>query len=123
MQSLRSRTSHFEFVFNRGDDEGHALIALLAHLKSTRTVGVGPSNGYVRSRPTAVRRRFAYDRDILRAVDGLGGIFPEEASPEPWTGLGDVDIFFVDARGGVLGETVTHEQILITTQDEGHADR
>lgn len=123
MQSLRSRTSHIEFVFNSGEDEGHALIEQLSHLSSTRTVGVGPGNGYARSRPTAVKRRFAYDRDILRAVDGLGGIFPAEASRESWTGLGDVDVVFLDPTGRVLGATVTHEGMLITLPDEEHPGR
>lgn len=123
MQSLRSKTSYIEFVFNGGEDEGHALIGQLAHLESTRTVGVGPGNGYQRSRPTAVKRRFAYDRDILRAVDALGGIFPAQASTESWTGLGDVDVVFLDSMGRVLGATVTHEGMLITTQNVEHPGR
>ena len=115
MQSLRPRISHIKFVFNNGDD-GHALLEHLGHLSSTRTVGVGAGNGYSRPRLTAVKHRFAYDRDILRALERLGGLFPDAASADSWTGLGDVDLVFLDARGNVLGATVTHERMIITPQ-------
>lgn len=113
MQSLRARIAQIELVFNNGDD-GHPLITQLAHLESTRTVGVGPGHGYARQRPTAVKRRYAYDRDIVQALDTLGGFFPDAASTEPWTGLGDVDVVFLDKNGKVLGATVTHEGMIIT---------
>ncbi|TFD66959.1 hypothetical protein [Cryobacterium sp. Hb1] len=122
MQSLRARIAHIELVFNNGDD-GHPLVAQLAHLESTRTVGVKPGNGYARQRLTAVKRRFAYDREIIQALDGLGGFFPDVASTEPWTELGDVDVVFLDKHGEVLGATVTHEGMVITPDDDERLDR
>ncbi len=112
MQSLRPRTAHIEFVFNDGDD-GHPLLGLLAHLDAVRTVGVEAGNGYSRSRPAAVKRRYAYDRDIIRAIDALGGFFPDASNADRWTELGNVDVVFLDEQGHVLGATVTHEALLI----------
>ncbi|MGA4508137.1 hypothetical protein ACQB6R_03790 [Propionibacteriaceae bacterium G1746] len=124
LQSLRARTAHIEFVFNDGD-EGHPLLDHLGHLNSTRTVGVGAGNGYARPRPNAVKHRFAYDRAIIRAIDDLGGFFPDDPFPNPsprWTGLGDVDVVFLDEHDRVLGATVTHEGLIITRSDpEGWA--
>ncbi|ALO66141.1 hypothetical protein NHF46_17275 [Arthrobacter alpinus] len=118
MHSLRPNTAHIEFAFNNGDD-GHRLLAALAHLGSIRTVGVEPGNGYYfRPRPTVVKRRFAYDRDIIRAIDFLGCFFPDSASSEQWTELGDVDVVFLDKWGKMLGATVTHEGMIITPEDE-----
>lgn len=122
MQSLRPNTAHIELVFNDGDD-AHPLIAQLAHLESTRTVGVGPGNGYSRPRLTAVKRRFAYSRDIIRALDDLGGFFPDTASTELWTELGDVDVVFLDKQGKLLGATVTHEGMILTPGDDDRHDR
>lgn len=63
--SLQPNTAYVDFVFNNGDGE-HPLLEQLAHLESTRTVGVASGNGYYyRPRPAAIRRRFAYDRDII----------------------------------------------------------
>ncbi|MGD7732779.1 hypothetical protein ACQCX5_07430 [Propionibacteriaceae bacterium G57] len=118
LQSLRPRTAHIEFVFNDGD-EGHPLLDHLG-TDSSRTVGVGAGNGYARPRPNAVKRRFAYDRAITRAIEDLGGFFPEDPNPDPlhrWTGLGDVDVIFRDEHDHVLGATVTHEGLIITPSD------
>lgn len=116
LAALRSRIAHIEFVVN---DESSAdpLLARLAHLPSTRTVGVGPGNGYSRARPASVVHRFAYDREILRALEELGGLFAEEGSAAPWTQLGDVDVVLRDAANRAIGATVTHERVLL---DEGH---
>lgn len=112
MASLRPHIAHIELVFNNGD-EGHPLTGRLAHLESTRTVGVKAGAGYSRPRSAAVKLRFAYDRDIIRELDALGGFFSKTASPEPWTALGDVDVVFLDARDNVLGATVAHERMII----------
>ncbi|MGZ0711309.1 hypothetical protein ACWPKO_23575 (plasmid) [Coraliomargarita sp. W4R53] len=82
-----------------------------------RTVGVDPGNGYERTRPTAVKRRFAYDRDIIQAIDGLSGFFHDATSTQPWTGLGDVDVVFLDKHDKVLGATVAHEGMIIMPLD------
>ncbi|WP_146137427.1 hypothetical protein [Gulosibacter molinativorax] len=100
-------------MFNDGADTEHPLSSMLAHLHSTRTVGVGPGNGYAKERPNSVTLRYAYDRDIIRAIESLGGFFPDESNPKHWTGLGDVDVIFLDGRGHVIGATVTHEGMLI----------
>ncbi len=113
MQSLRRETAHIEFVFNNGDGD-HPLIGALANLESSRRVGVGPGNGYARPRRAAVKRRYAYSRDIIFALDDLGCFFPDATSKEQWTGLGDVDVVFLDHSGKVLGATVTHEAMIIT---------
>ncbi|WP_396668484.1 hypothetical protein [Microbacterium sp. R86528] len=55
-------------------------------------------------------------------IDGLGGFFPDAASTAPWTGLGDVDVVFLDKHGKVLGATVTHEGMIITPVDSGILD-
>lgn len=118
MHSLRPNTAYVDFVFNNGDGD-HPLLEQLAHLESTRTVGVAPGNVYYyRSRPAAIRRRFAYDRDIIRAVDNLGCFWPDLASSEQWTELGDVDVVFLDKQGKMLGATVTHEGMIITPNDD-----
>lgn len=118
MHSLRPKTAYIDFVYNNGD-ERHPLLEQLAHLESTRTVGVGPGNGYYhRPRPNVVKRRFAYDRDIIRAIDALGCFFPDSNGSEQWTGLGDVDVVFLDKEGRMLGATVTHEGMIITPEDE-----
>lgn len=118
MHALRPKTAYIDFVFSNGD-AGHPLLAQLSHLPSTRSVGVGPGNGYYyRSRPTVVKRRFASDRDIIRAIDKLGCFFTEAESSQQWTGLGDVDVVFLDKAGKMLGATVTHEAMIITPEDE-----
>lgn len=123
IKSLRPHIAHIELVFNNGDS-GHPLLGQLEHLESTRTVGVRPGAGYSRPRPDAVKRRFAYNRDILRTLDDLGGFFSEAASPDPWTALGDVDVVFLDKRGNLLGATVTHERMIITRAGSAtHAQR
>ena len=116
LAALRPRTAQLEFVANN-ESAADPLLARLAHLPSILTVGVGPGNGYSRLRPTAVVHRFAYDREILRALEELGGLFAEEGSAAPWTELGDVDLVLRDAQGRAIGATVTHERMLI---DEDH---
>jgi hypothetical protein len=123
MKAMRPETARIDFVFNNGD-RLHPLLELLAHLDSVRTIGVGPGYGhYGRGRPTAVKRSYAYDRDIVRAIESLGGFFPEATSREQWTGLGDVDVAFFDKRGRLLGATVTHEGMLIEPTDEDDQTR
>lgn len=123
MHSLRPQMAFVDFVFSNGD-EGHPLLEMLAHLPSTRTVGVGPGNGYYwRGRPSVIRRRYAYDRSIIRAIDELGVFFPGPGSAEHWTELGDVDVIFLDARERMLGATVTHEGMIITPEDEDEHGR
>lgn len=118
MQAVRPRTARIEFVVSNGDDQ-HPLLELLSHLQSVRTVGVGPGNGYyVRSRPDVVKRSYAYDRDIIRAIESLGCFFPAPESGEQWTGLGDVDVIVLDRRGAMLGATVTHESMLLSPEEE-----
>ena len=120
MHSLRPNTAYVDFVFNNGDGD-NPLLEQLGHLESTRTVGVGPGNGYSRPRTTAIKRRYAYDRAIIRAIDSLGCFFPEATSSAQWTGLGDVDVVFLDKRGKMIGATVTHEGMIITPDDEDEA--
>ena len=118
MQSMRPKTARIEFVFNNGD-KGHPLLELLAHLDSVRTIGVGPGNGYYwRGRPNVVKRSYQYDRDIIRAIESLGCFFPEGASEKQWTELADVDVVFLDQRGKTLGATVTHEDMIISHDNE-----
>lgn len=118
MQSMRPKTARIEFVFNNGD-KGHPLLELLAHLDSVRTIGVGLGNGYYgRDRPNAVKRSYRYDRDIIRAIESLGCFFPEGASEKQWTELADVDVVFLDQRGKTLGATVTHEDMIISHDNE-----
>lgn len=116
MHSLRPKTAYVEFVFNQGDKK-HPLFDLLAHLESTRTVGVKPGNGYGNTRDKAVKHRFAYDRDIIDAINELGAFFPDVKSKIQWTRLGDVDVVFLDKRGNTLGATVTHERMLVVPSD------
>lgn len=60
-------------------------------------MGVEPENGYYfRPRPKVVKRRFAYDRDIIRAIDRLVCFFPDSVSSEQWTELSDADVVFLD---------------------------
>lgn len=120
---MRPKTACIEFVFNNGD-KGHPLLGLLSHLDSVRTIGVGPGNGYdERARPTVVKRSYEYNRDIILAVERLGCFFPETASKNQWTELGDVDVIFLDGRGKMLGATVTHERMIITTEDDERSIR
>ncbi|MGJ6980879.1 hypothetical protein ACSDQ9_10190 [Aestuariimicrobium soli] len=118
LQALRPRIGQVEFVFNRADDEGHRLTSRLARLTSTRTVGVTDTFGYGRPRPTAVRLRFGYDREVVRAIEELGGFFTDESTADQWTGLGDVDVVFRDAEGRVLGATIAHERLLLSPDGE-----
>lgn len=123
MQSMRPQTARIEFVFSNGDKR-HPLLELLAHLESVRTIGVGPGNGYYgRARPTVVKRSYAYDRDIIRAIESLGCFFPEAVNKKQWTELGDVDVIFLDKRGKMLGATVTHEGMIVTPEDEKRLTR
>lgn len=123
MQSMRPQTARIEFVFSNGDKR-HPLIELLAHLESVRTIGVGPGNRYYRrARPTVVKRSYAYDRDIIRAIESLGCFFPEAVNKKQWTELGDVDVIFLDKRGKMLGATVTHEGMIVTPEDEKRLTR
>lgn len=68
--------------------------------------------------PAVVKRSYAYDSDIIRAIEGPGCFFPEAASKKQWTGLGNVDIIFLDKRVKMLGATVTHEGVIVTPEDE-----
>lgn len=114
MSSLRPHTAYIDFVFNQGDT-GHPLLQALAHLESERTVGVESGNGYSgRPRVDAIKRRYAYDRDIISAIEQLGGFWPDETDEAQWTQLGDVDVVFLDKKGRMLGATVTHEGMIIT---------
>lgn len=118
MHSLRPKTAYIDFVFSNGDAE-HPLLELLAHLPSTRTIGVKPGNGYyVYSCPNVIKRRYAYDRDIIRAIDSLGCFFPDARSTENWTELGDVDVVFLDKDDKMIGATVTHEGLIISVEHE-----
>ena len=116
MHSLSPKTAYIEFVFNQGDKK-HPLFALLTHLESVRTVGIEPGNGYGNMRHKAVKHRFAYDHDIIRAIDDLGAFFPDTPTKDQWTKLGDVDVVFLDIRGKTLGATVTHERMLVVPND------
>ena len=62
-----------------------------------------PGHGYSRPRPNSSLHRYAYDREIIRAIDELGGLFAADPALEPFSGLGDVDVVFVDSRGVALG--------------------
>lgn len=96
-----------------------ANTAQLAHLDSSRTIGAKPGNGYYfRSRPTVIKHRFAYNREIIRAIDNLGCFFPEADCPDQWTGLGDVDVVFLDKKDQMIGATVNHGGMIITPEDE-----
>lgn len=120
---MRPKTARIEFVFSSGDKR-HPLIEMLAHLESVRTIGVEPGNGYYgRARPSVVKRSYAYDRDIIRAIESLGCFFPEAVSKKQWTELGDVDVIFLDKHGKLLGATVTHEGMIITPEDEERLTR
>ena len=115
MHSLRPQTARIEVIFEDGDTN-HPLTTLLAHLDSTRTVGV---DGYLygHPRPKAVKRSYAHDRDIIRAIESLGCFWPDAHSPAhspaQWTELGNVDVVFLDAKGQVLGATITHERMIV----------
>ena len=77
-------------------------------------MGVGSGNGYSRARRTAMKRRFPYVRDIIRALGDPGGFFSVAASPEPWLARGDVDVVFLGERGNLLWPAVTHERMITT---------
>ncbi|GAA5228577.1 hypothetical protein GCM10025778_31150 [Paeniglutamicibacter antarcticus] len=66
-------------------------------------MGVGSGNGYSRARRTAMKRRFPYVRDIIRALGDPGGFFSEAASPEPWLARGDVDVVFLVSEAICFG--------------------
>lgn len=59
-------------------------------------------------------RRFPYSRDVIRALDDLGGFFTDGAGRWPFTTLGYVDVAFLDKQGSVLGATVAHEGMIVT---------
>lgn len=116
MRSLRSQTAQIEMVFHNGDDQ-HPFVEELAWLNPHRQVGVDVRPGYERPQPKAVLHRYPYDRAIIRALVDLGGFFVPISSPHgdrvEYTGLGNVDITFLDQRGVVLGATVTHEGLIL----------
>ena len=116
MQSLRSQAAHIELLFHDGDAD-HPMIRTLAWLNPRRQVGVGVRPGYHRPQPSAVLHRYPYDRAILQALEELGGIFDYVSTPNgdvvQFTGLGNVDVTFLDRSGTVLGSTVTHEGLVL----------
>jgi hypothetical protein len=120
MQSLRASTAHIELLFHDGDTD-HPLSSTLAWLNPSRRVGVGIRPGYRRPQPSAVLHHYPYDRAIVRALDDLGGIFQYVRDPAGdvvrFTGLGNVDITFVDRSGSILGSTVTHEGLVLMPSD------
>lgn len=121
MRALRSRIAAIELVFHQGDDD-HPLTARLAALGADRQVGVGPRPGYTRPEPAAVLHRYRYDREILTAIDELGGLFEPVTTrfgeSARFTALGDVDVVFLDSSGRVIGATVTHEGLILVLAGE-----
>lgn len=117
MQSLRSKASTIELVFHDGDVD-HPLTTQLAWLSPTRQEGVGARPGYPRPQPTAVLHRYPCDRDILRALNEVGGLFDyvsaRTGDTVRFTQLGNVDVTFLDHRDTVLGSTVTHEGLILS---------
>lgn len=120
MRSLRPRTAFIELVFCDGDDS-HPLVGRLSVLKPSRRKGVGVRPGYSRSQPDAVLLRYRYDREIVRALEDLGGFFSYVATPTGdqihETDLGNVDVAFLDAGGDLLGATVTHEGLVLVLRE------
>ncbi|MEV7649157.1 hypothetical protein [Arthrobacter sp. NPDC089319] len=121
MQSLRPRTASIELVFLDGDTN-HPLTGALAWLTPIRQVGVGERPGYQRPQSAAVLHRYPYDRTILQALDGLGGLFEHIPSPSgdrvQFTTLGNVDVSFLDRSGAIIGSTVTHEGLILMRQGD-----
>lgn len=121
MQSLRPRTAYIELVFH-DSDTGHPLTTTLAWLSPSRQVGVGVRPGYQRPQPSAVLHRYPYDRAVIRALDELGGIFQIISTPTGeltrFTGLGNVDVSFLDRHDIVIGSTVTHEGLILMPPGE-----
>ena len=119
IQSLRPLTASIELVFHDGDTD-HPLTDALAWLAPLRQVGVGDRPGYPRPQPTAVLHRYPYDRTILQALDGLGGLFEYVPTPSgdrvQFTALGNVDVSFLDHNGTIIGSTVTHEGLILMPQ-------
>lgn len=117
MQSLRPRTAAVELVFHI-DDATHPLTQELAWLAPVHQHGVGTRPGYPRPQPRAVLHRYPYDRAVVRALDGLGGLFEWVSAPRGdtvrLTRLGDVDVTFLDSSDTVLGSTVTHEGLILS---------
>ena len=121
MQSLRPRTASIELVFHDSDTD-HPLTEALAWLAPVRQVGVGERPGYSRPQPAAVLHRYPYDRTILQALDGLGGLFEHVPTPSgdrvQFTALGNVDVSFLDRSGAIIGSTVTHEGLILMPQGD-----
>ena len=117
MESLRPRTTTIELLFHDGDTD-HPLTHGLAWLSPIRQVGVGARPGYPGPQPNAVLHRYPYDRAILHALNGLGGLFEYVSAPTGdtvnFTRLGNVDVTFLDHSDTVLGSTVTHEGLILS---------
>lgn len=120
MQSLRPRTATIELLFHDGDSD-HPLTHELAWLSPRRQAGVGPRPGYQRPQPIAILHRYPYHREVLHALDELGGLFEFVTDPTGdtvnFTRLGNVDVTFPDCSGKVLGSTVTHEGLVLSPID------
>lgn len=65
-----------------------------------------------------MKRSYAYDHDIICAIESLGCFFPDIASKKQWTELRGVGVIVRDKPGKMLGATVTHAGMIITPEDE-----
>ncbi len=116
MKSLRAQTTTVELVFHDGDAD-NPLAEKLKRLMPVREIGVGKRPGYQKPAPHAVLHRYAYDREVLRAIEELGGLFTYASTATGETvnfsHLGNVDVAFIARDGAVLGATVTHEGLIL----------
>ncbi|MFT3834965.1 MAG: hypothetical protein QM711_16885 [Micropruina sp.] len=114
LTSLRPRTATLEWVVRRGVSP-EPLDALLDGFDTERTVGIGPRPGYPKpDRDAAVLVSRAH-RDLFARL-AENGLFTVEhdsrgdrVSP---TGLGFIDVGFLDDRKRLICSTVTHAGII-----------
>lgn len=104
-----------ELVFHDGD-AGHPLVEPLQYSTPERSEGVGARPGYARADPRAVLHRYHYDRAIISALAGLGGLFVLHRDPRgdrvDFPDVGNVDLSFYDVAGNLFCYTVTHEGLV-----------
>ncbi len=114
LTSLRPRTATLEWVVRRGVS-AEPLDALLDGFDTDRAVGVGPRPGYSKPDRDAAVLVCRSHRDLFARL-AENGLFTVEHDPRgdrvSPTGLGFVDVGFLDDRKRLLCSTVTHAGII-----------
>lgn len=111
IDSIRTATATIEFLTWQSPDELDDNCPWRG-MPFEVTHGTGPRPGYLNRQPNVWVYRVPYDRSLIFAMQDAGGLFgtAQDGGLDQWN---DVDVYFLDARGLVIGAVVSHEGIVL----------